>query len=309
MGSTGPSSPLRDASISRRAFVLAGGGSLGATEVGMLQALVEAKITPDLVVGASVGAINGTYFAAAPNAAGVEELGNIWRDLHRRDVFPLSPIGGLLSLLSLRNHVINPASLRRVVEKHLPVERLEEARIPVHVIATDVMTGEEVRLSSGSAADAIMASAAIPALFPPVQIGGRHLSDGGLANNTPLSTAVDLGASEILILPTGFSCDLSDPPAGAMGMGLHALSLLISRQLVVDLERYADVGSLRLRLVPPLCPLDASPADFSRAGELIERAADSTRDWLEGGGFDTLVIPDHMRPHSHDGRIAEDPGR
>ena len=284
-----------------RAFVLAGGGSLGAVEVGMLQALVEAKIAPDLVVGASVGAINGAYFAAAPDAAGVEELASIWRGLHRRDVFPFSAIGGLLSLLSLRNHVIDPASLRRVVEKKLPIRKLEEAKIPVHLTATDVLSGEEVRLSSGPAVEAIMASAAIPAVFPPVQIDGRHLSDGGLANNTPISTAVDLGANEILVLPTGFSCDLSDPPRGAMAMGLHGLGLLISRQLVVDLERYAGDASLRLRIVPPLCPLDTAPADFSRATELIDRAADSTRDWLEGGGLDALVIPDHMRPHAHDG--------
>ena len=84
-----------------------------------------------------------------------------------------------------------------------------------------------------------------------------------------------------------------------MAMALHALNLLIARQLIVDIERFAD--ALELRVVPPLCPLETTPADFSRASELIDRAAESTRDWLESGGLDKTIIPDHMRPHSHSG--------
>ena len=282
---------------SRTAFVLAGGGSLGAVEVGMLETLVGQGISADLVVGASVGAINGAYFAARPNTEGVQSLRRIWHDLHRRDVFPFTPLGSLLSFFSLRNYLVDPRPLQRLVERHLPYRDLAQTAIPFHIVATDILTGAEVVLSTGPAIQAVLASTAIPAVFPPVELAGQYLADGGLANNTPISAAVGLGADRVIVLPTGFSCDIEKPPANSMAMALHGLGLLIARQLIVDIERFAD--AVQLRVVPPLCPLGTTPVDFSRAGELMDRAAESTRDWLEGGGLDRAAIPDHMRPHSH----------
>ncbi len=286
-----------DASASKTAFVLAGGGSLGAVQVGMLKTLVDCGISADLVVGASVGALNGAYFAAHPDAEGVLGLERIWRGLHRRDVFPFTPFGSLLSFFSLRNYLVDPTRLRHLLERHLPHRDLDQTAIPLHVVATDILTGTEVVLSSGRAIEAVLASAAIPAVFPPVELEGRYLADGGIANNTPISVAVALGADRVIVLPTGFSCDVEKPPDNSMAMALHGLSTLISRQLIFDIELFT--GSVALRVVPPLCPLETNPADFSRASELIERAAGSTRDWLEAGGLDTPAIPDHMRPHSH----------
>ncbi len=288
-----------DGSASKTAFVLAGGGSLGAVQVGMLETLVDQGISADLVVGASVGAVNGAYFAAHPDAEGVQGLERIWRGLHRRDVFPFTPFGSLLSFFSLRNYLVDPTPFRHLLERHLPHCDLGQTAIPLHVVATDILTGTEVVLSSGRAIEAVLASAAIPAVFPPVELEGRYLADGGIANNTPISVAVALGADRVIVLPTGFSCDVEKPPENSMAMALHGLSLLISRQLIVDIERFT--GSVALRVVPPLCPLETTPADFSRASELIERAAGSTRDWLEAGGLDSPAIPDHMRPHSHRG--------
>ncbi len=284
---------------SRTAFTLAGGGSLGAVQVGMLEALVAHGVSADLIVGASVGAINGAYFAARPDAEGARSLRRIWRGLRRGDFFPFTPFGGLLSFFSLRNHLVDPTPLRRLIERHLPYRDLNEAAIPFHAVATDILTGREVVLSSGRAVEALLATAAIPAVFPPVELEGKYLADGGLANNTPISAAVALGADRVIVLPTGTSCDVEKPPANSMAMALHALNLLIARQLIVDIERFAD--ALELRVVPPLCPLETTPADFSRASELIDRAAESTRDWLESGGLDKTIIPDHMRPHSHSG--------
>ncbi len=288
---------MSSGSRSITAFVFAGGGSLGAVEVGMLEALVEEGIFPDLIVGASVGAINGAYFAAYPDRDGVRALARIWRGLHRRDVFPFSPLGSLFSLMSLRNHLLSPAPLRRLIARHLPYRDLSKTAVPVHVVATNVLTGTEVILSSGPAVEAVLSSAAIPAVFPPVKLGGHYLADGGVANNTPISVAVKLGADRIIVLPTGFSCDISKPPANALAMGLHGLGLLIARQLILDIELFAD--RVALRVVPPLCPLETTPIDFSRADELIERAAESTRGWLEDGGLERSAIPDHMRPHTH----------
>ncbi len=263
----------------------------------MLAALVEDGVRADMVVGASAGAINGAYFAGRPDASGVEELGRIWRGLSRRDVFPVSPIGGLLGLLSVRNHVADPSRLRDLIETNLPYENLENAAIPIHLVATDVLTGLEVVLSSGSAVDAVLASASMPGLFPPVEIDGRYLVDGGIANNTPISAACELGATRVIVLPTGFACQLEEPPPDTIGMTVHGISLLIARQLVVDIERFADKAALRV--VPPLCPMLIRPIDFSSAAELIERGAESTRRWLANGGLEQTVIPGELQGHGH----------
>ncbi len=227
-----------DRSASKTAFVLAGGGSLGAVQVGMLETLVDHGVSVDLVVGASVGAVNGAYFAAHPDAEGVQGLERIWRGLHRRSVFPFTPVGSLLSFFSLRNYLVDPTPLRHLLEHHLPHRDLGQSAIPLHVVATDILTGTEVVLSSGRAVEAVLASAAIPAVFPPVELEGRYLADGGIANNTPISVAVALGADRVIVLPTGFSCDVEKPPENSMAMALHGLSILVSRQLIVDIELF-----------------------------------------------------------------------
>jgi NTE family protein len=278
------------------AFVLAGGGSLGAVQVGMLKALAQAGIAPDLVVGASVGAINGACYAASPDVAGVERLENIWLRLRSADVFPFSWLDTALCLLGRRSHLARPHRLNALVESELPFRRLEDARIPCHVVATDALDGTEVVLSSGDAATALLASAAIPAVFPPVVVDGRALIDGGIASNTPIAAAFALGARRIVVLPTGTPCALSTPPCGGLASGLHALNLLSMRQLLADIDRYAE--RCELQVVPPLCPLGVSTYDFSRTRELIDRAHAATRDWLANGNHD----PDPrwaLLPHRH----------
>src|SRR4029453_8599432 len=117
----------------KTAFVFAGGGSLGAVQVGMLKALTRAGMVPDFVVGASVGALNGAYFAAQPSEAGIHRLERIWNRLQRADVFPFSVFNSLLAILGRRDHLVAPAHLRRLVDSELPWENLEDARLPGHV--------------------------------------------------------------------------------------------------------------------------------------------------------------------------------
>lgn len=281
----------------RTAFVLAGGGSLGAVEVGMLSALVDRGVEPDLIVGSSVGAINGAFFAGHPDRDGVTELARIWSRLRRGDVFPFSPLRGLLGLLSLGDHLVDPKALRRLLGSHLGFREFEQAAVPLFVVATDVIDGTEVVLSSGSVVDAVMASAAIPGVFPPVRMNGRYLVDGGVANNTPISVALRQGAGRVIVLPTGFSCALDRPPKSTIGMALQALGLLIARQLVVDLEHSA--GRARLLVVPPVCPVERSPVDFGGAGELIRLARSSTLRWLDAGGLERPEIPHQLGAHRH----------
>ena len=278
------------------AFVLAGGGSLGAVEVGMLRELLAWGEQPSFVVGASAGAINSAYFAAQPSLEGVAKLEQIWCSMRRQELFPFD-IRSVLALLLRRSHLVGPDGLRRLLERHMPYAQLQDAAIPVHIVASDMVNGEEVLLSRGPVVDAVMASAAIPGVFPPVRIDGRMLVDGGVANNTPISTAVRLGATRIIVLPTGFACGLKQVPAAAIGRAMHALSLLVARQLVQDADRFAT--AVDLRIVPSLCPLNCSPYDYSAASELIARAAATTRQWLEQGGLERAGTPMQLQDHKH----------
>lgn len=282
----------------KTAFVLAGGGSLGAVQVGMLKALTRQRLVPDFVVGASVGAINGAYFAAQPDEEGVARLERIWNRLRRPDIFPLSPLNSILAILGRRDHLVTPSLLRSLIESELPCERLEDARIPCHVIATDVLDGQEVAIASGPLIPALLASAAIPAVFPPVLLDGRHLMDGAVANHTPISTALKLGASRVIVLPTGMSCAMEKPPRGAVAFALHALNLLVMRQLVSDIERYSERAEVVV--VPPLCPVVISAYDFSQTSDLIHRAEATTRLWLKKNGLEREGAPEELLPHEHE---------
>jgi NTE family protein len=281
------------------AFVLAGGGSLGAVQVGMLAALSRRGVVPDFVVGASVGAINAAYYAAEPDESGIERLKRIWLKLRRTDVFPFSPLASLLGFFGKTDHLVAPTPLRSLIASELPYQRLEDARLPCYVVATDALEGTEVVLSSGSAVTALLASAAIPAVFPPVFLDDRFLLDGGVSNNTPVSIAVELGATRVIVLPTGISCSLQAPPRGAMALALHALNLLTMRQLVNDIERCHGVADVVT--VPPLCPLSTTSYDFSQSAALIHRAEAATRLWLRTDGLHRLGAPPALLPHHHAG--------
>jgi NTE family protein len=281
----------------RTAFVFAGGSSLGAIQVGMLKALVAAGWTADLVVGSSVGAINAAYFASDPTRAGVERLEAVWRSVRRTDIFPVTRMRGLFALLAKRGYLVHADGLAALLEANLPVRRLEQTRLPCHIVATDLLEGSEVVLSSGAATEALLASAAIPGVFPPVRIGGRYLVDGGVASHTPISAAIELGATRLVILPTGYSCTLAEPPRNAIGVALHGLNLRISRHLVNAIRHYRQL--VEIVIVPPLCPLNVSPYDFTNALKLIDRAHGTTEHWLRHGGEQIDGVPHEMPLHSH----------
>lgn len=167
----------------------------------------------------------------------------------------------------------------------------------MHVVATDLLSGEPVVLSKGSASQAIVASTAIPAAFPPVLVERRYLADGAITSNTPVMVAVELGARRLVVLPTGYACALESPPRGAIACALHALTLLIARQLLHELRSLAP--EIDFCVAPPLCPLLNSPYDFVMTDELIERAAESTNAWIAGGGLTRREIPHQMNTHKH----------
>jgi len=261
-----------------------------------MDSLARHDITADMVVGSSVGALNGAFYASDPTVDGVERLANIWRGLRRQDVF-LMTWRTLLSFLWRRDFLIPHDGVRKLVDDHIPYRNLEEARLPVHIVTTDIVTGDSVVFSSGPAAEAIVASTAIPGAFAPVHYGDRYLADGAISSNTPVRVAVKQGARRLIILPTGHACANEAPPVGALANALHALTLLIARQMVDELENLDP--DIEYFVVPPLCPLVGSPYDFSRTAEHIERSRSSTDEWLARGGLEQSAIPHELRPHDH----------
>ena len=280
------------------AFVFAGGSSLGAIQVGMLKALVRRGIAPDFVVGSSAGAINAAYFACNPTASGISEMERLWRGLRRDDIFDISPLRSLWRLMVRHDHVVSPAGLEQVLSASFSTRRLEDGSIPCCIVTTDVLTGCEYRIRSGPTVPALVASAAIPGVFPPTHLHGKYLVDGGVTSHTPLPAAIDLGARVIYVLPTGHSCSLPRPPRTAIGNALHGLNLLIVQQLK-DAVRHCQ-GRAEIRIVPPPCPQDVSPYDFSRAAELIERAEGLTEQWLDEGVETVEGVPHQLTLHRHD---------
>jgi NTE family protein len=278
------------------AFVLAGGGSFGAIQVGMLHALAARGVEADMVVGSSVGAMNGAYYAGDPTLKGVLQLETIWRGLKRQDVFPLT-WRAVLHFIRKRDFLIPHDGLQKLLDDHLPYGNLQDAKLPVHIVTTDLASGDSVVLSDGSAAQAIIASTAIPGAFAPVRYKDHYLADGAISSNTPVRVAIAKGAQRLIILPTGYACATDTPPTGAVANALHALTLLIARQLVSELQNIDP--TIEYFVVPPLCPLVGSPYDFSRTADHIERAVKNTETWLEQGGLQRSSIPEEMRPHSH----------
>lgn len=280
------------------AFVLSGGGSLGAVQVGMLQALAEQQITPDLLVGTSAGALNAAFIAGyGLNPEGVGALAEVWRRLHARSLFSIDPRRALSALAGRNNALCTDRGLRDLLHRHLRFERLEDSPIPLQVVATDLLTGQEVALCEGDAQSAILSSCAIPGVFPTIQHHEMTLVDGGLANNTAVSQAVMAGADTVYVLSSGYACALTHPPRTPLGTAIHALTLLTHQRLVADVALYAD--QVNLIVLPPPCPLRVSPIDFGRAHELIRAAHTHSLTWLAEDGGHRPHPELHIALHVH----------
>ena len=280
--STQPAVSDRPTLAPRTAFVLAGGASLGAMQVGMLRGLYERGVAPDLLVGTSAGALNAAFIASRPQTvATAEALAHVWRGLHREDIFPINPRMVISGLANHRDHLVPDTGLRRLAARHLQIERLEHASVPLHLVAFDLLSGREVRLSDGPALDAVLAAAAIPGVLPPVRQGDRLLVDGGVVNNTPISHAVELGAERIYVLATDDPVARAVPltPRGALDAAVHAFTLLVGARLQADLARYATAAELIV--LPAVNRERIQPTDFDHASRLIGQALTAARAALD----------------------------
>lgn len=186
----------------RTAWVLGGGGVHGAVEVGMLRALVERGLHPDLVLGTSVGALNGAVYAADPDAA-VPRLTALWSDFEHTNPFEASLLEQAGTIARTWTHLHGNHRLRRLLLEHLPVRRFEDLAVPFSCVAASIEDAAARWFDRGELVPALLATTAVPGLLPPVEIDGRHHLDGGLVDSIPVARAVLLGAERIMVLQVG----------------------------------------------------------------------------------------------------------
>jgi NTE family protein len=276
------------------AFVLGGGGGpFGAHEVGMLRALVERGILPDLVLGTSIGAINGVAIAAAPTAEGIEQLSAAWKDIEHSKVFDGSVVRQLATLARTRTHLHSNASLCRMLAELLPVSRIEDLAVPFQCVAASIERAGEHWFAEGPIVPAVVASASVPGLLAPVEIDGEHFIDGGVVNSIPLSRAIALGAQQVFVLHVGRLDRPLEPPRSPWEVALVAFEIARRHRFVGDLAAIpsgVEVHVLETGQADPPRFTDRSQfryRDTAHVAERIDRAHEASARYLDEHGLGT----------------------
>lgn len=247
------------------AFVLSGGGAFGPTQVGMLRALEERQVRPDLIVGTSVGALNGALVAADIDGA-VDSLLSLWQSIDRAAVFGRRRF---VPLNLLRSRTLSSfAPLSQLIQENLVPGTFEDLAIPFAAIATDALTGEPELLTSGPLPRALMASAALPGIFPPVEIDSRPYVDGGVAANVPIRQAIAFGARSIVSLDATPVLVANRLPKSFLGSVLHSSSLMLRNQRSHAVDELAQ--RYPVAILPSATPPDMGSFNFDRTPELLE---------------------------------------
>ena len=188
----------------KTAFVLGGGGALGGYEVGMLRALLEAGIHPDLIVGTSIGSIQGAMAAADPTLSGVTAMTEMWVEFVTEKVMKTSPLHAASNMVHSHSHYGSSDALHKLVVECLGEQtRFEDLTVPFQCAATSIEKCAARYFDSGPLVPAVMASCAVPGLWPAVELDGQHFFDGGLVDSIPIGRAIELGASLIYVLHVG----------------------------------------------------------------------------------------------------------
>jgi len=272
--------------VTSHAFVLGGGGMLGAAEVGMARALLEAGVRPDLVCGTSVGAINGAAIAADPTPEGAQRLLEMWEALGRTDMLGGSLVGRLAGLVSRRTALHGNGALRRMLGDRLPARTFEDLAVPFECVAASIERAREHWFDSGELVEPVLASCALPGVFPPVRIGDEHFFDGGLVNSIPLDRAVARGADTVWVLHVGRLEEHLAAPRFLWEVAFVAFEISRRHRFFSDLER---VGSeVTVHVLPTGLPQRPSATwsnlryrDTNRLAGRAELAYDATRKYLK----------------------------
>lgn len=253
----------------RTALVLSGGGNQGAAQVGMLQALIERGVVPSVVVGTSVGALNGAAVALSPTVTGVEALAQVWRELRSEDVFPGSRFSRAWNILRRSDHLFSNEGIEAVIDKLAPGDaRFDDLAVPLRVVATDLDTGDEVVFALGPLKPPLLATTALPGLFPPVEHGGRMLVDGGVVNNVPLRHALTGPVDRIYVLDV--SSGLTERTV-RFPLDVLLQAFAIARNRRYELERHAVPADVEVITLPRPHD-DREIFDFTGTETIMEEA-------------------------------------
>jgi NTE family protein len=257
---------------------------LGAAEVGMLRALVEHEIRPDLIVGTSVGAINGALVAADPGAGAVGRLRAVWEELASRRVFVGSVFGRMGTLVRTRTHLHPGQPLRNLLEEHLPVRTFAELPIPFQCVAASIERAAEHWFTDGPLVDAVLASCAVPGLLPPVVVDGEHYLDGGLVHSIPVGRAVALGAATIYVLHVGRIDRPLSPPTRPWEVATVAFEIARRHRFAADLATLPPGVTVHVLPAGHSAPPGAANLryrDFSGVPAQIDQAYGAATGYLE----------------------------
>jgi NTE family protein len=259
------------------AFVLGGGGLLGAHEVGMLAALAEAGIEPDVVLGTSIGAVNGALYAAEPGPAGLERLRSVWRD--SEVLWSGQALRRLTTLARTRTYLQPFGELRDRLAAVLPVQRVEDLAIPFQCVAASIERAAEHWFTEGPLAEVVLASCAVPGILPPVRVGEEHFFDGGIVNSIPVNRAFALGARTIYVLQVGRLEQSLKPPRWPWEVGLVAFEIARRHRFAHDLNSLPD--GVELHVLPtggsaaPAYNDLAAPLRLRRLASTVQRQIDA----------------------------------
>ncbi len=255
----------------------------------MLQALFQHGVRPDLIVGTSVGAINGVLVAADPGPSAVNRLRGVWEELASHRVFAGSVLGRVGTLVRTRTHLHPREPLRDLLADHLP-QTFAELRVPFQCVAASIERAAEQWFTDGALINAVLASCAVPGLLPPVELDGEHYLDGGLVHSIPVGRAVWLGADRIYVLHVGRIDRPLRPPSRPWEVALVAFEIARRHRFAADLA--ALPPGVTVHVLPS--GEQASPAagdlrnlryrDFSGVPERIDRAYVTARDYLQRSG-------------------------
>jgi NTE family protein len=260
------------------AFVLSGGGNQGVAQVGMLRALLERGFSPDVLIGTSAGALNAAGLAAYPSLDGVDRIADVWCNLRGESVFPGSRFGRAWHALLPGGHLYPNSGLGAVIDQFVgPGATFADLPVPLRVVATDLRTGDEVVLAAGPLRPALLASAALPGIFPAVAHDGRLLVDGGVVDNVPVSHALTGAARRVFVLNVSGGTAERDP---RFAFNVLLRSFAISRNVRFEVEAALAPAGVDIIVLPR--PDDhRAISDFRGAPRLIETAYEQTLDFLD----------------------------
>ncbi|MEO5608522.1 MAG: patatin-like phospholipase family protein [Ornithinibacter sp.] len=230
------------------AYVLGGGGVLGSSEVGMVRALADSGIRPDLVLGTSIGALNGAFIAADPGPEGAERLAAVWEAVVREGVFLDNPMRQAARIARYRTHLLSNAPLRHIIERYLPVSRFEELEVEFQCVAACIEDASGRWFTEGDLTDPVVASCSVPGLFPPVRIGEQHYLDGGLVHSIPVGRALALGATRIFVLQVGRVEQPLKPPSKPWEVATVAFEIARRHRFVHEMESVP--GDVEMHVLP-----------------------------------------------------------